>query len=259
MTKAILETSIKGIGKLHRTSIFPCGIFQLMKGVNRKPGDSNYDLYRLALRSTAQRLYPNYVNVDWSVNEGYDRNDPRTYTSTMGCRTYNGYDINGFGQLKDGRGNIAPVTLILPTLAEEAKEYTDTHGGDRVENFMKYLDAKLNEAKDMLLERFEWICSQPVDSAKFMWENNTMYGFNGKDTRSALRHGTLAVGMLGMAETLQILIGNDQTSEEGMALAKKICVLYKQRCAEFKNKYKLNFGVYFTPEHNRYCLRGLVR
>lgn len=259
VTKALLETSIKGIGKLHRTSIFPCGIFQLMKGVNRKPGDSNYDLYRLALRSTAQRLYPNYVNVDWSVNEGYDRNDPRTYTSTMGCRTYNGYDINGFGQLKDGRGNIAPVTLILPTLAEEAKEYTDTHGGDRVENFMKYLDAKLNEAKDMLLERFEWICSQPVDSAKFMWENNTMYGFNGKDTRSALRHGTLAVGMLGMAETLQILIGNDQTSEEGMALAKKICALYKQRCAEFKNKYKLNFGVYFTPEHNRYCLRGLVR
>lgn len=259
MTKAILETSIKGIGKLHRTSIFPCGIFQLMKGVNRKPGDSNYDLYRLALRSTAQRLYPNYVNVDWSVNEGYDRNDPRTYTSTMGCRTYNGYDINGFGQLKDGRGNIAPVTLILPTLAEEAKEYTDTHGGDRVENFMKYLDAKLNEAKDMLLERFEWICSQPVDSAKFMWENNTMYGFNGKDTRSALRHGTLAVGMLGMAETLQILIGNDQTSEEGMALAKKICALYKQRCAEFKNKYKLNFGVYFTPEHNKYCLWGLVR
>lgn len=250
VTKALLETSIKGIGRLHRTSIFPCGIFQLMKGVNRKPGDPNYDLYRLALRSTAQRLYPNYVNVDWSVNEGYDRNDPRTYTSTMGCRTYNGYDINGFGQLKDGRGNIAPVTLILPTLAEEAKEYTDTHGGDRVENFMKYLDTKLNEGKDMLLERFEWICSQPVDSAKFMWENNTMYGFDGKDTRSSLRHGTLAVGMLGMAETLQILIGNDQTSEEGMALAKRICALYKQRCAEFKNKYKLNFGVYFTPAEN---------
>lgn len=221
-----------------------------MRGVNRKPGDPNYNLYRLALRSTAQRLYPNYVNVDWSVNEGYDRNDPRTYTSTMGCRTYNGYDINGFGQMKDGRGNIAPVTLILPTLAEEAKEYTDTHGGDRVENFMKYLDTKLNEAKDMLLERFEWICQQPVDSARFMWENNTMYGFDGKDTRSALRHGTLAVGMLGMAETLQILVGNDQTSEEGMALAKRICALYKERCAEFKNKYKLNFGVYFTPAEN---------
>ena len=83
-TKAILDTSIKGIGKLHRTSIFPCTIFQCMKGVNRKEGDPNYDLYLLALKSTSLRLYPNYCNVDWSVNEGYDKNDPRTYTSTMG-------------------------------------------------------------------------------------------------------------------------------------------------------------------------------
>ena len=82
--KALLEVSIEGLGKLHKTSIFPCGIFQCMKGVNRKPGDPNYDMFRLALKSTAQRLYPNYVNVDWSNNAGYDRNDPKTYTSTMG-------------------------------------------------------------------------------------------------------------------------------------------------------------------------------
>ena len=86
VTKALIEGSIKGIGKLHKTSIFPCGIFQCMKGVNRKPGDPNYDLFRLALRSTAQRLYPNYANVDWSGNAGYDINDPRTYFSTMGKR-----------------------------------------------------------------------------------------------------------------------------------------------------------------------------
>ena len=84
VTKALLDASIKGIGKLHKTSVFPCGIFQCMKGVNREPGDPNYDLYRLALRSTAQRLYPNYANVDWSGNAGYDVNDPRTYFSTMG-------------------------------------------------------------------------------------------------------------------------------------------------------------------------------
>ena len=82
--KALLDISIKGIGKLHKTSIFPCGIFQCMKGVNRKPGDPNYDLFRLALKSTAKRLYPNYANVDWSGNAGYDVNDPRTYFSTMG-------------------------------------------------------------------------------------------------------------------------------------------------------------------------------
>ena len=86
VTKALIEGSIKGIGKLHKTSIFPCGIFQCMKGVNRKPGDPNYDLFRLALKSTAQRLYPNYANVDWSGNAGYDINDPRTYFSTMGKR-----------------------------------------------------------------------------------------------------------------------------------------------------------------------------
>lgn len=82
--KALLEGSIKGVGKVHRTPVFPCGIFQCMKGVNRKEGEPNYDLFKLALKSTAQRLYPNYCNVDWSVNEGYDRNDPRTYVATMG-------------------------------------------------------------------------------------------------------------------------------------------------------------------------------
>ena len=84
VTKCLIEGSIKGIGKLHKTSIFPCGIFQCMKGINREPGDPNYDLFRLALKSTAQRLYPNYANVDWSGNAGYDANDPCTYFSTMG-------------------------------------------------------------------------------------------------------------------------------------------------------------------------------
>jgi ribonucleoside-triphosphate reductase len=84
ITKALLDVSREGIGKLHKTSIFPCGIFQYMKGINDKPGTPNYDLYRLALQSTSERLYPNYANVDWSGNAGYDRNDPRTYFSTMG-------------------------------------------------------------------------------------------------------------------------------------------------------------------------------
>ena len=83
VTKALLEVSIKGIGKLHKTSIFPCGIFQCMKGVNRKEGDPNYDLFRLALESTSHRLYPNYANVDWSGNKGYDVNNPETYFSTI--------------------------------------------------------------------------------------------------------------------------------------------------------------------------------
>ena len=82
--KALLEGSLVGVGKLHKTSIFPCGIFQLGKGINRKPGDPNYDLFQLALRSTAQRLYPNYANIDWSGNAGYNPDDPTTVFSTMG-------------------------------------------------------------------------------------------------------------------------------------------------------------------------------
>lgn len=82
--RAILENSLAGVGKLHLTPIFPCSIFQCMKGVNRKPGDPNYDLYQLALKSTSKRLYPNYANVDWSGNAGYDPKDPKTYFSTMG-------------------------------------------------------------------------------------------------------------------------------------------------------------------------------
>lgn len=249
ITKALLDTSIKGIGKLHRTSIFPCGIFQCMKGVNQKEGEPNYDLFKLALKSTAQRLYPNYANVDWSGNTGYDKNDPRTYFATMGCRTANGWDINGFGQLKDGRGNICPVTIIMPTLAMQAKEKNNS---DVVKEFMKLLDAKIYEAKDMLLERFEWICSQSANSAKFMYENNVMAGYIPEEgIRSALKHGTLAVGQIGLAETLQILIGKDHTTEDGMKLAKEIEGLFKQRCDEFKQNYKLNFGVYYTPEYNK--------
>lgn len=243
VTKSLLEVSIDGLGTLHKTPIFPCGIFQCMKGVNRKEGDPNYDLFLLALKSTSLRLYPNYVNVDWSNNAGYDINDPKTYMSTMGCRTSNGFDINGFGQTKDGRGNICPVTIILPTLAMEATKDVD--------KFMILLDLKIHEAKDMLLERFEWICSQPAESANFMYENGTMEGYIPEEgIRSALKHGTIVIGQLGLAEALQLLIGCDQTTEEGMKLAKRIEQLFKDRCNEFKQQYKLNFGVYYTPAEN---------
>lgn len=169
------------------------------------------------------------------------------------CRTSNGWDINGFGQLKDGRGNICPVTIIMPTLAMEAKKagnatYPDTNA---IDCFMFLLDQKIHEAKDMLIERFEWICSQSPDSAKFMYENNVMAGYVPEEgIRSALKHGTLVIGQIALAETLQILIDKDQTTLEGMELAKRIEQLFKTRCAEFKEQYKLNFGVYMTPAEN---------
>ena len=336
VTEEFLNGLIRGTGKYHRTSIFPCAIFQMKTGVNRKPGDPNYDLYRLALKSTAQRLYPNYCNCDWSNQKAavqYDRKvkqevldalspkeknrlydvlsknkdlanklyivaykgdmminreyeAPFEVSSTMGCRTWNSYDVNfkevyaaniqsviKTGQLqfddllsaaqKDGRGNICPVTIILPTLAMEANQAVsvwDYHDcRDTVTEFMKILDQKLHEAKQILIERFDWICSQSPASAKFMWDNGVLSGYDGVDIRSAMKHGTLAIGMLGMAETLQILIGKNQLDPYGMEVAKEICQLYKDRCAEFKAETSLNFGVYYTPEHNKYCLWGLAQ
>ena len=140
-----------------------------MKDVNRKPGDPNYDLFRLALRSTAQRLYPNYANVDWSGNEGYDKTDPKTYFSTMGCRTANGWDINGFGQLKDGRGNICPVTIVMPTLAAEIKmdmisrygaEVVKENESHLVDRFIGYLDKKIYEASQDVRSCPSWMQKQ---------------------------------------------------------------------------------------------------
>ena len=256
ITKALLQVSIEGLGKIYKTSIFPCGIFQCMKGVNREPGDPNYDLYQLALESTAKRLYPNYANVDWSGNAGYDRDDPKTYFSTMGCRTANGADINAEPgvnpQTKDGRGNICPVTIILPELAMRARQIIlNNPQYDFIDTFLNLLDKKIYEAKDMLIERFEWICSQDASSAKFMYENHTMLGYHPEEgIRSALKHGTIVIGQLGLAEALQILIGCDHTEPKGMDLAKHIEQLFKTRCAEFKQQYHLNFGVYFTPAEN---------
>ena len=212
--------------------------------------------------------------------------------STMGCRTQNGADINASnsyqmniqsvietGKLydnyqsaaqKDGRGNICPVTIILPTIAKEAFDDIIYNVGDMltsqeetdecvVKRFMELLDEAIYDAKDMLLERFEYICSQNASSAKFMYENNTMVGYIPEEgIRSALKHGTLAVGQLGLAECLQILIGKNHTTKEGMELAKKIEKMFKDRCAEFKEEYRLNFGVYYTPAENL-CHTSLVK
>lgn len=134
----------------------------------------------------------------------------------------------------------------MPTLAMEVEGEV---GNKNLDEFLKLLDEKIHEAKDQLIERFEFICSQPADSAKFMYENGLMAGYVPEEgIRSALKHGTLAAGQIGLAETLQILIGCDHTEPRGMEVAKQIEQLFKDRCAEFKEQYKLNFGVYFTPK-----------
>ena len=256
VVKAILGATIKGVGN-GQTSIFPCQIFQKMKGVNDE-GSKNYDLYKMAIRSTAKRMYPNYCNCDWSKDQGYNKDDPRTYPSTMGCRTYSSWDINAPDEnskyLKDGRGNIAPATIILPTLAMEAKKKAKDNPEYIVDYFMDILKAAISDCKDELIERFNWICAQNPASARFMYENNTFYSygdeFEKEGIRGALKHGTLAIGQIGLAETLQILVGCDHTKPKGMELAKKIEQSFMDKCKEYKEHYKLNFGVYYTPAEN---------
>lgn len=254
--RAILDATIRGTGN-GQTSIFPCQIFQLMDGVNTKEGDPNYDLFKHAVKCTSMRMYPNYVNCDWSKDQGYNKDDPRTYPSTMGCRTYSSWDINApseeLSHIKDGRGNIAPATVILPTLAMEAKRKAEKAGHPEyvVDFFMDILEKAIGDCKDELIERFDWICSQSPASAKFMYDNKTFFSygdeFEKEGIRGALKHGTLAIGQIGMAETLQILIGCDHTEARGMELAKKIEQLFADKCKAYKEHYKLNFGVYYTP------------
>ena len=197
---------------------------------------------------------------------GFELDGDRLYllddcTVTHNCRTANGWDINGLGQLKDGRGNICPQTIIMPTLAMQVLEENEVEdlrngiiSGDKekkLDKFMRLLSRKIDQTKDSLIERFDWIASQNPKSAPFMWTNGTMAGYVPEEgIRSALKHGTLAIGQLGLAETLQILIGKNHTTEEGMEVAKRIERLFRKKCADFKEEYKLNFGVYFTPAEN---------
>lgn len=324
-TSAILHNTIRGVGK-GMTSIFPCQIFQLKDGINTKEGEPNYDLFKLSIRCSAKRMYPNYVNCDWSVQKAafeksqalkkrvldnivncepeefamkvanlpYNIQDklgfhfdeetstftmntyeqPFEVSSTMGCRTWNGFDVNftedyfldllkktvELGKLpknylysaiqKDGRGNIAPSTIILPTYAMEAKKKAEREGHPEyaVDYFMNALEKAIGDCKDELIERFNWICAQTVSSASYMWENNTMKGYIPEEgIRSAMKHGTLAIGQIGIAETLQILLGCNQLDPRGMELAKRIEQLYKDKCNAYKEFYHLNFGVYYTP------------
>lgn len=199
------------------------------------------------------------------------------------CRTVNGLDINALdnfksnvnhilngeydkiddvfsGVQKDGRGNICPTTIIMPTIAamarnkvskKAAKEGRKYSNIEVWEEFMKLLDKKIHEAKDMLLERFNHICSQSPKSARFMYENHTMVGYHEDEgIISALKHGTIVIGQIGLSETLYILFGYDHTTDAGMEYAKKIEQLFLDRTSEFKKEYKLNFGVYYTPSEN---------
>lgn len=210
------------------------------------------------------------ISIDWTEQ-------PYEYFSTMGCRTANGADINftkdDYEKLlkavieggkdneichpwtvsskatKDGRGNISPVTIILPSVAMQVTSSKKTNNEDEILNeFLEILHTYIIESANILVCRYNYQSAQSSKSAKFMYQNNLMYGFDGKSVDTALCHGTLAIGILGLDEALRILFGYGIV--KGHDIAEKILKFYFNKVTLLKEKYRLNFTTYATPAEN---------
>lgn len=247
--KWIMEASIDGIGEHHLTSIFPISIFQYKNGTNAKFGDKNYDMKQLALQSMSKRIYPNWVNCDWSQFHE-DENNPDTFGSTMGCRTLVGYDRHGLGYVRQGRGNNVPNTIILPKLGIEYGTCLNQRDEPDLDGFWNAFESALKICEEGLLERYEIIKNQSPKSAPFMYQNNTI-----KDARkcennveNSVKHNTLAMGYIGVAEMCQALFGkNHAQDEEVHKFALSVIKRINEYAAEASEKNNLNFSCYATP------------
>lgn len=249
VTKWMMEASIEGIGKFHLTSIFPISIFQYKSGTNANPEDPNYDLKQLALKSMSKRIYPNWCNGDWSQAHE-DPDNPDTYFSTMGCRTLVGYDRHGLGYIRQGRGNNVPNTIILPKLGIEYGICLDKRTEPDLDGFWSGLEEALNLCEKGLLERYDIIKRQSPNAAPFMYQNNTMQGAKDcKDTvEESVKHNSLAVGLIGVAEMCQALFGKDHSEDEKVhEFALSVIKRMYEFTQEASERNDLNFGLYFTP------------
>lgn len=254
VSKSLLKASINGIGKYHKTSIFPISIFKYMKGVNDKPGTPNYDLYELALESLSKRIYPNIVNCDISYLPESVKNDPNCQSSTMGCRTNLGFDVNGMGWNRGGRGNVAPVTMNLVELGIKNGICLGERKEADLESFWKDLEDLLKLAEKALLDRFKWISEKQAHSGYFMYANGTMKNtLNRKldDQESVyecMKHSTLAIGYIGIAEMCKALFGKHHgESQEIWEFAYSVVERIHNFCKECVEKHQLNFSCYATP------------
>ena len=249
VTKSILNASINGIGKFNRTSIFPISIFQVKVGVNKNPGDPNYDLKQLALQSMSKRIYPNWCNCDWSEAHE-DDNDIDTYFSTMGCRTLIGYDRHGLGYRRVGRGNNVPNTIILPKIAIENGICLGTRTEPDIEGFWEDLDKSLRICEQGLLERYAIIKKQSPKAAPFMYNNGTMVNAEKctETVEESVKHNTLGIGLIGIAEMCKALFGKTHDEDEEVhKFALSVVEHIYNYAKEASERNDLNFGCYFTP------------
>lgn len=252
VTKWLLEASIDGIGKHHLTSIFPISIMCYKKGVNADPGDPNYDLKQLAIQSLAKRIYPNFANGDWSEAHE-DPNDPDTIFGTMGCRTLIGYDRHGFGYSRVGRGNNVPITIILPKLGIEYGIALGKRETADLDGFWNAFEDTLKLVERALVQRFWHMAKQSPKAAPFMYQNHTIRGFEDGDSNvyNALKHGTLAIGYLGISEMCYALFGKTHAQDsEVHAFALKVVARIAEYAKQAAERNDLNFSCYASPAEN---------
>lgn len=249
VTRWMLEASIDGIGKFHLTSIFPISIFQYKVGCNANKEDTNYDLKQLALESMSKRIYPNWCNCDWSQAHE-DEDNPDTYFSTMGCRTLVGYDRHGLGYIRQGRGNNVPNTIILPKLGIEFGICLGKRTEPDLEGFWDAFEETLKLTEKGLLERFEIMIEQSPKAAPFMYQNNTIQDAHEckESVYNALKHNTLAIGYIGVAEMCVALFGKNHAEDKKVhEFALSVVKRINEFAAEASERNDLNFSCYATP------------
>lgn len=250
VSKWLMEASIAGIGKNYQTPIFPISIFKYKKGVTANEGDPNYDIKKLAIKSLCKRIYPNIVNCGFSQNVETEGN-PDTEMATMGCRTMMGYDRNGLGYSKVGRGNVCPTTINLPKIGIKHGICLGERDTADLDGFWSELDEVLHLTEMSLVDRFYHVCNQSVASAKFMYGNGTVADFDQasfKGIYEAMKHGTLAVGYIGIAEMCQALFGKDHSEDDEVwKFALSVVKHIYEFCNECSERHGLNFSCYATP------------
>ena len=239
-----------GLGH-HETPIFPISIFKVKEGVNYNEGDPNYDLFKLSCEVSAKRLFPNFSFLDAPFNiADYDPNDFNTEVGYMGCRTRVLTDVNGVPRTP-GRGNLSFTTINLPRLGIKHGIVLGNKKAD-LDSFFKELEEKLELVKDQLLERFEIQCSKHVYNFPFLlgqgvWMDSEKLKPQDR-LRKVLKHGTLTIGFIGLAECLKALIGKHQgESEEAQKLGLKIVKFMREKANEFTKKHNLNITLIATP------------
>ena len=249
VSKWMLHASLNGVGKHHLTPIFPISIFQYKVGCNANPDDENYDLKQLALESMSKRIYPNFVNCDYSqAHEDPDNID--TYYATMGCRTAIGYDRFDKSYNRVGRGNLVPNTMILPKLGLEYGIATGEREKPDLEGFWDAFEDLLMLCEQGLLERFDIMVNQPPESAPFMYKNGTMRHSEDCEMSvyNALKHGTLAMGYIGVAEMCTALFGKNHAEDSNaFEFALKVVGRINEFAKEASERHDLNFSCYATP------------